>query len=507
MSDTPRQSPGVLLLRADANPRIGVGHVMRSLALAQEWRSAGGQVVFASTGVPASLAELIASEGFHRETLTAPTGSSADMQATVDLARDAGASWVVVDGHQFPADFGGALRVRGHRVMRVDDGGGEGEIAADVILNQNLNAADDLYLDQLGRSRLLLGARYAMIRHDIRRQLPTPPAPRALRVLISLGGSDALNLTERVFRAVHDHRPGELSIVVLVGAANDRSDAIRRAASGMRGDVQVRHGDARMGAWLAWADAVIAAAGSTAWEIAYMRLPSLLLVTSDNQQQVAHELGRMRAALTITALPLAADHFNERLAELLCNDRLRNELSSRSRGVVDGFGAHRVVAAMTSARVILRRAEPSDSRLIWEWANDPLVRSASFSGAPIPWNDHQRWFADVVTRPDHLFFVAEDPTGAPAGQERFVIAGSDATVSVSVAADKRDMGLGALLIDTASRQAFALSDVSLIRAFIKLDNVRSLRAFERAGYRPGRSATYGGQAAHELVLSRRQTDA
>ena len=37
---------GNLVIRADAGARIGIGHVMRSLALAQAWQDAGGDVTF-----------------------------------------------------------------------------------------------------------------------------------------------------------------------------------------------------------------------------------------------------------------------------------------------------------------------------------------------------------------------------------------------------------------------------------------------------------------------------
>ena len=39
---------GNLLVRADADARMGTGHLMRCLALAQAWQADGGQVIFLS---------------------------------------------------------------------------------------------------------------------------------------------------------------------------------------------------------------------------------------------------------------------------------------------------------------------------------------------------------------------------------------------------------------------------------------------------------------------------
>ena len=52
-----------LLIRADAGCRIGIGHLMRGLALAQAWQSGGGRAVFVAETVQ-ELSARLRSEGF-----------------------------------------------------------------------------------------------------------------------------------------------------------------------------------------------------------------------------------------------------------------------------------------------------------------------------------------------------------------------------------------------------------------------------------------------------------
>ena len=54
-----------LLIRADAGPTIGTGHVTRSLSIAREWKNSGGTVTFACGMLPRGLLKKIASEHFH----------------------------------------------------------------------------------------------------------------------------------------------------------------------------------------------------------------------------------------------------------------------------------------------------------------------------------------------------------------------------------------------------------------------------------------------------------
>src|SRR6266705_476142 len=104
------------------------------------------------------------------------------------------------------------------------------------------------------------------------------------------------------------------------------------------------------------------------------------------------------------------------MQRVLGGKQQRENMSRRGRELVDGRGCERVLTAMLSMELNLRRAGKSDCRLLWEWANDPGVRAASFQTAMISWDEHAEWFADRLD--NGLIYIAEDQQGKPVGQFR-----------------------------------------------------------------------------------------
>ena len=130
----------------------------------------------------------------------------------------------------------------------------------------------------------------------------------------------------------------------------------------------------------------------------------------------------------------------------------------------------------------LRLAETSDLDMYYEWANDPLVRSNSFSTDPIPYENHVKWFNNVMQRDDVVLFVLMDNDKA-IGQIRITIFDSVAEISYSIASEFRGKGFGSkivsLLIDKIKVE---FPDIKLIRARVKPDNSASLKVFENKGF-------------------------
>jgi spore coat polysaccharide biosynthesis predicted glycosyltransferase SpsG len=165
-----------------------------------------------------------------------------------------------------------------------------------------------------------------------------------------MGGADQDNVTLKVLRAVQEANLDGLETEVLAGAANPHREALERAAASSRGRIRVTYDAQDMPARMAAADIAVAAGGSTSWELAYMGLPSLVLVLADNQRENTSGLDAAGVAVNLgEADPLSVPHLAEELRGLAMSQARRQEASWRGRRLVDGQGAVYIVGAMREA--------------------------------------------------------------------------------------------------------------------------------------------------------------
>lgn len=332
-------SSPLLVIRADATAAMGVGHVMRCLSLAQAWAGAGGRAVFLSHCESEHLRKLIAASGFGFAALTRASADPAELDALSALL-PVESAWVVLDGYHFDDAYQTAIRALGCRLAVLDDMNHLARYDADVVLNQNPNAAS---LPYNTKALLLAGTEYALLREEFlqRRPAARQHSAHVRNVLVSMGGGD-----------------GRGAISVALGLLrNVECDEVRVAlgpASPAAVDFEP-HGDRQwagrvrllrcpdMPELMAWADAALSAAGSTCWELAFMGVPAALIVLADNQARIAARLHESGAALNLGRLEdLRADAVPA-LRRFFDSPDVRSGLSCRAQALVDGRGAERVV--------------------------------------------------------------------------------------------------------------------------------------------------------------------
>lgn len=477
-------NPGNILIRADASVAIGAGHVMRCLALSQAWQDAGGGAVFAMAESLPAINERLGSEGIPVVHLKHPSGSQADARETVEMVRSNHATWVALDGYCFSAEYQRRVKDAGMRLLVVDDIGEGSRYFADLVLNQNVHGNEAMYKERENYTRLLLGSRFVLLRREFAslRERTREITQTGRKVLITMGGSDPDNVTAKVVSALRLVDVEGLQATVLVGGGNPHMASLKELAGQCGSEIRIVTNPQSVTDLMLWADVAVSAAGSTCWEMCFLGLPAILIAVAENQMPGARELARREiAALLGSANEITPERIAGELQRVLLSKQGRESMSQRGRELVDGRGCERVLTAIQSADLTLRHAGKSDCRLLWEWANDPGVRGASFHTATISWDEHAAWFADKLD--NALIYIAEDQQGKPVGQFRIDwLRDGDAQVDVSVASEKRGCGIAAALILKAVQAAFRETELVRLHAYVKPENRASVRAFEKAGF-------------------------
>jgi RimJ/RimL family protein N-acetyltransferase len=136
--------------------------------------------------------------------------------------------------------------------------------------------------------------------------------------------------------------------------------------------------------------------------------------------------------------------------------------------------------------ISLRAATWDDRQLLLGWSNDPTTRGNSFDPRPIAMPDHEAWLRRRLAEPETRIYIGLH-RAVPCGVVRFERRADGATeVSISVDPSFRGRGLAAPLLRLARDRYIAECGVHRVVARVKTDNIASLRAFRRAGYRDSR---------------------
>jgi UDP-2,4-diacetamido-2,4,6-trideoxy-beta-L-altropyranose hydrolase len=421
----------LLAVRADGGPGIGVGHLVRSLALVQAWIRARGDAVLVSHEPPAHWAEQYQAAG-------CPIVSPSDRPRC---------DWWAVDGyHLSAADRAG----RGARVLVIDDAdtAGTGGAGADLLLDQNLAAPTYPHATEVRR-----GPRYALLREEVTAAAAGPRTVDDARLLVAVGGAPAAEVSR---------------FAVQVGAG----------ATEEGWEVSTLGGTDDAPASMARAGLAVAAAGSTSWELCCFGIPSVLVAVAPNQEAVADNLAEAGAAIRA---PLDAGAVLMIVRQLAADRPRRAAMSKAGASLVDGRGAARITTRLRSALLSLRPAADDDIELIHRWNDDERTRAASFATGSISWDDHVRWFAAQQADPGAWLLIGSDALGA-VGLVRFQVLDGTAEIGLTVAPERRGEGHAAALIDAGCSRIADEAGVTSVLARVKPANTASIRAFLAADF-------------------------
>ena len=342
----------MFLIRADGNAKIGAGHLMRCMTIAEELAAFKGREEILFVCADAESALLVRENGFQAHVLGT---DYRDMEqeltqwhALMDKLKGSGTAVghvLLVDSYFVTEVYLTELSRLG-RVVLMDDMG-RYAYPVDCVVNYNASA-DPVYYSNLyeGQStRLLIGSSYVPIRRQFQNG-HYRVAEQVRDVLLTTGGGDSENIAGAILKHIWDR---ELRFHLVTGRFNPHLVELEELAKCLDG-VFIYHDVKDMAGLMRQCDVAVTAGGSTIYELSALGVPFICFSYAENQEALVDYVETFGSGVAAGKWHRDPEKTLNRIGELLVRLRVdrkkREDLSLRERAMVDGGGAGRLAEVL-----------------------------------------------------------------------------------------------------------------------------------------------------------------
>lgn len=382
----------MVVIRADANSKIGMGHVMRCLSVADALVKRGEEVLFVTAddtpvplltkkGIPyrvlhtdyadmeAELPELLAV--LRELTLRAESPEMVLPQMPSQRVESSEAAlpqrntFILVDSYYVTEKYLAALKKRITTIYMDDIYAFSYPV--DMLINYNIYGEEMGYEKDaaFADTKLLLGTEYVPLRVEFsagagyvqsRKVLSlgaanvTPAADGG--ILITTGGSDSFNLAgQLLMEAMKYDDLKEKEYHVVSGSLNPHIGELQALAQ-KHENIHIHCNVTNMAELMAESEVALSAGGSTLYELCAMGVPVIAFSFAENQERLVQTFVKRGIAQYGGNYRTDGNKMIQNtiagLETLLEDENLRTEYRKKARTLVDGKGADRIAEAILS---------------------------------------------------------------------------------------------------------------------------------------------------------------
>ncbi len=333
---------GKIVFRADGSRVIGFGHLVRSVVLAQQLKKQGYDVLFLITVIDKNVANFfdyrnIKFMGF------APPSLAKMVYNHLNVMEMFGAEATILDSKMITQDYRRGLKAGGAKIVAIDDKYTACS-DADAVINYNLNVDTSRY--NQCTENLLTGPDYALVEKRFV-EVKWNCDIEEPNILISMGGSDAQDQTDKVLRAL-DAVDENFRITLLRGLYVEGPKP-----SGLRHKCDVFEGVCDVPEIFSDCDAAITAGGLTTMNLAAAGAPFLVLLTSARHKD--NSITWEKAGVGLhggVATEMSEQEITVAIKKFFAIKTSWREMGLQGRKIIDGNGAERVALALDAMKVL-----------------------------------------------------------------------------------------------------------------------------------------------------------
>lgn len=334
--------------RVDANEKIATGHMMRCIAIATECRRRGQECLFILAEDKET--QRLKERGFAYHILNTKWD---DMETERDkmkqLLQEKKMDWLIVDSYQATASYLMLLNQL-VPVLYIDDMAEENYFVS-ALLHYSQWPEDRSYQEMYSSQgiKLLAGMQYAPLREEFLQEVKEET--REESILITTGGTDTYNVTEKVLKSLAENEEFKnYKVHVIVGSLNQNKEDLRQIEEK---DARIRlHENVKnMGEFMRKCKYAVSAGGTTLYELCACKIPTVCFSFADNQEGFTTEMGS-HCIMIYAGDARRNEKIGEKIVEGLLsflNNPEKEKIYRENMGqLVDGMGTQRIADFLCS---------------------------------------------------------------------------------------------------------------------------------------------------------------
>jgi len=337
-----------VLFRCDGSPQIGLGHLVRCLALADELaESKGCNIVFAIR--ESELGKGIAGKKY--PIITPPDNSrNFDYEHwMLNSVRSTKADVLVLDVRDgLKPSILNEIKTKNVLIVDIDDPE-EKRLAADLAFYPPVPQVNRM--DWTGfNGKLFTGWDWVLLRKEFSQNPDVERNNSLFKILITMGGSDPQGMTIKAVKAM-DKLDEDFDAISVLGSGFQHKEALDKVLSDCKHRFDVRKNVTNMAKLMAGCDFAVASFGVTAYELASRGVPAAYLcLTKDHLESAGMFVDQHLAYGAWLYHDIEANYLANLIRQNIKDNYLKKQMDKMDRLLIDGQGAKRIVDQIVTSR-------------------------------------------------------------------------------------------------------------------------------------------------------------
>lgn len=272
-----------IAIRADGSGIIGMGHIMRCMAIAKEIISRNIDVIFICKYF--EVANNILKNNNIKYINIVSDSLSNELEEMKCIVLENNIDYLITDSYFFDEHYLVEMKKCVKVLISIDDNKLY-NYPSDIVINGNIYAEDLDYLNI--KSKLLLGTNYCILRDEFKGDDNYCVRKNVKKILITMGGSDINNFTDYILEAISDI---DLRIYVIIGPGFRNIDNLKVKYE-KHSNINFIFNPKSMKQFMLRTDIVISASGSTIYELSSIGVPTIIISQAENQLMAAKKVAK-----------------------------------------------------------------------------------------------------------------------------------------------------------------------------------------------------------------------